>query len=213
MTKILIIRHGESKANLLGLFLGQGNMDLTQKGREQAKRTAEYLKDVHVDEIYSSDLDRAVQTAEYTAKIKNLPVHVEKGLREIDGGEWDFVPFCELPKKYPKEYTLWLENVGRAKCTGGESFEETQKRVYSAYEKIARENTGKTVAVFCHGTAIQAFITAVKGVSLDEVRTVPYATNASVSTLSFDGEKFSLIEYSKDDFLVGLVTALPEGLV
>ncbi len=210
-TKIYLVRHGESTANEEGLFLGQKNRDLTQKGHLQAEKSAEFLKNKEIDKIYSSDLDRACQTAEHLAVKKGMKVITDKGIREIDAGEWDFKKFTDLPTLYPEEYAVWLTDVGHARCTGGESFVETQERVYSAMERIAQENLGKTIAIYSHGTAIQSFICKVKGVDLSRVRKdLPYATNASVTTLLYTDGKFTVEEYSRDDFMgEGLVTFLP----
>ena len=73
MVKLYLFRHGQSKANLNNVFLGQHNMDLTENGICQAKLTAKYLKDIPVDVIYSSDLTRAHETAKETAKLVTEP--------------------------------------------------------------------------------------------------------------------------------------------
>ena len=71
-TTIYLIRHGESQGNAVRAFLGHTNLDLTKKGHDQAECTAKYLKNIHADVIYSSDLLRAYSTAEHTAKIKGM---------------------------------------------------------------------------------------------------------------------------------------------
>ena len=211
MMKIYLVRHGESTANEEGIFLGQANRDLTEKGHIQAEKSAEFLSNAQIDAIISSDLDRAVQTAQHLADKKGMEVIKDQGIREINAGEWDFKKFDELPHLYPEEYAIWLTDVGRARCTGGESFLETQERVYRAMEEIAKKYENKTVAIYSHGTAIQSFICKVKGVPLSRVRQdLPYATNASVTTLIYDNGKFTVTKYSHDDFLGDLVTALPK---
>ena len=211
MTTIYLVRHGESTANKEGLFLGQKNRDLTETGHIQAEKTAEFLSNAQIDKIFASDLVRAVQTAEHLAVKKGLPVTQDKGIREIDGGEWDFKKFTDLPTLYPDEYGKWLTDLGHARCVGGESFVEAKERVYSAMERIAKANDGKTIAVYSHGTAIQAFISKIRGVDLSRIRQdQPYATNASVTTLIYDNGKFTIEKYSQDEFLGDLVTALPK---
>lgn len=211
MTTIYLVRHGESTANKEGIFLGQKNRDLTETGHLQAEKTAEFLSNAQIDKIYASDLERAVHTAEHLAKKKGQKVIQDKGIREIDGGEWDFIKFTDLPIIYPNEYGKWLSDLGHARCVGGESFVEVQERVYSAIKRIAKENDGKTIAIYSHGTAIQAFISKIKNIDLSRIREdLPYATNASVTTLIYDNGKFTIEKYSQDEFLGDLVTALPK---
>jgi len=155
--KIYLIRHGESKANEKNLFLGHGDLDLTELGIEQAKKTAKYLKTVNADVIYSSDLLRAYNTAKQTANLINLPIVTDKGLREIDCGEWDFVPFDEIKVRFKDGYNVWINDVANAKCDGGESVREVQERLVKAVTKIANDNLGKTVLIFSHATAIRCF--------------------------------------------------------
>ena len=113
-TTIYLVRHGQSEANLKDLFLGQKNLDLTPLGHAQAEKTAEYLKNLHIDKIYSSDLTRAYQTAEHTAKVKGVDIEKNIGIREIDAGKWELVSFFELPSLYPEDWQLWIDNIGLA---------------------------------------------------------------------------------------------------
>lgn len=213
IVNLIVVRHGESEANKLGLFLGQGNMDLTERGHDQAEVTAKFLSTVNIDAIYSSDLTRAYQTAEHTAQEKGLEINTSKGLREIDAGEWDFKPWSELPKLFPDDYKLWQESIGEATCTGGESFQAMRERIIKEMTRIANQSDGMTVAVFSHATIILAFLVEIKGVPAKRVKDYDYASNASVSHFIYKKGKFILKEYSRDDFLGELVTSLPKDEV
>ena len=101
MTTLLLIRHGQSEANLEEIFAGQINPALTEKGIEQAELTARYIADNYkVDKIYSSDLQRAHQTALQLAKIIGKDVIKSIKLREIYAGKWEGVKFLELKEKF-----------------------------------------------------------------------------------------------------------------
>lgn len=208
--KIYLIRHGESKANEKNLFLGHGDLDLTELGIEQAKKTAKYLKTVNADVIYSSDLLRAYNTAKQTANLINLPIFTDKGLREIDCGEWDFVPFDEIKVRFKDGYNVWINDVANAKCDGGESVREVQERLVKAVTKIANDNLGKTVLIFSHATAIRCFSAYCTGKGVDGVKDIPWANNASVTEVEYKDGKFRLIEYGKDDFMGGIKTGLKD---
>ena len=201
MTNILLIRHGYSKANELNLFLGYGNMDLTEIGLNQAQCTANYLKDIHIDAIYSSDLDRTIQTATPTAKIKNLPIITDRGLREIYAGKWEYMPFTEIKKTYPEDWNNFCYGLNGGRCTDGESFSDTQLRFYNTVLYLAKKNENKTIAIFSHATSIKCFTTKVLNLSDSDAVKYPLPSNASVSTFSYENGNFSLLEYSKDDFM------------
>ena len=201
MTKVLLIRHGYSKANELNLFLGYGNMDLTEIGLNQANCTANYLKDIDIDVIYSSDLDRTIQTATPTAKIKNLPILTDRGLREIYAGKWEYMPFTEIAEKYPDDWYGFRFGLPNGRCTDGESFLETRRRIYNTVLYLAKKHENKTIAIFTHATSIKCFTTKVLTLSESDAVKYPLPSNASVSTFSFEKGKFSLLEYSKDDFM------------
>lgn len=212
MTKLLLIRHGYSKANQLNLFLGHGNVDLTEQGRLQAQKTAQFLIDTHIDAIYSSDLDRAMQTAEYTAKLKNLPIIKDEGLREIKAGDWDFLSFDEIKKRYLKEFNTWCNDVEKVRCPNGESFLELQDRVFKTIEKIAKNNPDKTIAIFSHATSIKSFSTKIENISGLAANDYPYPSNASVTTATYQNGTFNLLQFSRDDFLSDLSTNLPDDV-
>jgi len=210
MTTIYMIRHGESQANEINAFLGHGDLDLTALGEKQAEMTAEFLSDIKVDKIYSSDLKRAYRTAKFTAEKVGLEIEKNPLIREIDAGDWDQVPFRTILQKDEIAFTRWLRDLGNARPTNGESVAELQKRVASAMRDIAEKNTDKTVFVFSHATPIRAFSGYVMGKSLDELHTVPWATNASITKFGYEDGKFSLIEYSYDKHMGNAVTALHE---
>lgn len=106
MTRMIFVRHGESQANLEAVFAGNYNPYLTERGRMQARRAAEALKDTRIDVAYASDLIRAYETGEIVAAPHGLTPIPDQGLREIFGGEWEALPFCELNEKYPEDYAV-----------------------------------------------------------------------------------------------------------
>ena len=164
-----------------------------------------------VDKIYSSDLLRAYNTAKESAKVLGLPIITNKGLREIDCGEWDFMPFDEIRVKYKKSFDTWYSDVANARCDGGESVAEVQERIAKTITEIAKENPDKTVLIFSHATAIRCFAAYCTGKGIHGVQETPWANNASVTEVEYtDG--FKLITYGRDDFLKGISTGLPNDV-
>ena len=209
-THIYLIRHGESEGNRVRAFLGHTDLDLTEKGHAQAEKTAEYLKDIHADVIYSSDLKRAYSTACHTAKKKGMEIIKNKNLREIYAGEWENRFFDDLAVEYATAFGIWKENIGRARCTGGESVAELQTRFVTELKKIVKENEGKNIFIFTHATPIRVTKAAIDGVSLDEIKDIPWASNASVTHIECNGEDLRVVDYSIDHFMEELLTVLPK---
>ena len=207
-TNIYIIRHGQSQGNLKDWFVGHSDIELTELGLQQAEMTADFLDGISVDAIYSSDLSRAIHTAQATAKRKNLPVITDPGLREIFGGKWECQEFLNLGTCDRDAFQIWLHDFGNAVCPDGESVLEVQKRVYDTVEGLAKENAGKTICIFSHGVAIRVLTAKWMGLSTKQLHHHPYASNASVTHATYEDGKFTLLEYSRDDFMGDKVTRL-----
>lgn len=209
MTRILLVRHGESLGNEKKIFCGRTDVPLTEKGRKQACATAEYLKDTHMDAVFASPLERAFKTGVEIAKYHSLSVTADEGLLEIWGGYWEEKSFPEILALYPEDRNTWNENIGLSRCTGGESVLEVQARVSAHVEKLAQENDGKTILLATHAMATRSFIAKVKGLKPDEIKDLPWPTNASVTTVEYENGTFRLVEFSHDEHLKDLITTLP----
>ncbi len=208
MTEIYLVRHGYSKSNEIDVFLGQQNVDLTDKGRKQAKCVGDFLKDKNISKIYSSDLDRACQTAEPLSKELGLSIIKRENLREIAAGEWDWVSYEQINEKYHDDWWYWGNDICNSYCVGGETFTEVQERVYAEIVKIAEESSGKTIAVFSHGTSIKSFLCKVLGLTGKEANDMPYPGNASVTRIVYNNEKFSADFIGYNEHLGDLATSL-----
>lgn len=208
-TTLYMIRHGQSRANLEGRFLGQGDWDLTELGHAQAEAAAGYLKTIPCDAIYASDLCRAFHTAEHTATAVGLPVTEEYGLREIAAGEWECMPFEEIEAMYPKAYRRWREDIDHAQCVNGESVAALQARVIATMRRIAAAHMGQTVLLFTHATPIRV---AAAHCLEKAVKDVPWATNASATRFEYEEGTLTLAEYSYDAYMGELVTNLPANV-
>ncbi len=102
MTRLILARHGETDWNRDGIWQGHGDPPLNDLGREQAAGLAERLRDVELDALYSSDLRRALQTAEFVATAKDLDVVALGGLREMDVGSWTGLTLAQIAERFPE---------------------------------------------------------------------------------------------------------------
>ncbi len=210
--KIYFIRHGQSAGNLSGTYLGHTDLDLTPLGYSQAEQTARYLADKKIDSVYSSDLQRAYHTCEAFLKLSGLTAETDRRLREIYSGDWENKTFSFLKESYPGTYGIWLNDIGSSHPDNGESVEELLERVCSAINSIAAENDGKTVAVFTHATVIRSFFNYAYGRSLKELKKLPWASNASVSSVEYSSGVYTVCEYGTDGFLGNIASQLPANV-
>ncbi len=210
--KILFIRHGQSLGNFVRSFLGHTDLDLSELGYKQARVTGEYLLKYNVDKVYSSDLIRAYNTSVPFASLSGLEVNKSKDLREIFAGEWENKLFDDLVVLYPVSYKIWRENIGYACPDGGERVIDLQNRIVAAVTKIAKENDGKTVAIFTHATPIRTFFAYVSRLEQPDIKDKPWPTNSSVSCAEFDGAEFTEVFYSYDEHLSDLISGFPKNV-
>ncbi|XLD74232.1 histidine phosphatase family protein [Cetobacterium somerae] len=128
MGKIILVRHGESKLNIEGVYYGILDPELTEKGKEQAEKTREILKSINYEKIYASDLRRAIDTAEIV-NYKKLEILIDQELRELNFGIFEGHSYKELLDKYPEELKKSQSNWENYNYITGESVLELQKEL------------------------------------------------------------------------------------
>lgn len=213
MTTLLLIRHGQSEANLTGVFAGNYDSPLVELGFKQAEKTAEFIAENYkVDRVYASDLIRAFETGKTVAGKLGLEVIPEPGMREIRAGKWEGIKFDSIISDFPEEYAKWMDDVGNSGCPGGETVKILGERVMETLTKIAEENDGKTVAIATHATPIRVSQTLISYENLDEMKNVPWVPNASVTEIKYDNGKWELVKVGQDEHLDGVKTNLPANV-
>ena len=211
MTTLLLIRHGQSVANLERVFAGNYNAPLTELGLKQAEKTAEFIvENYKVDCVYASDLIRAFETGKTVANSLKLPIIPND--REIRAGEWEALPFDDIVVKFPEEYKKWKEDIGNSSCPNGESVKELGERVMATLTAIAEENDGKTVVVATHATPIRVSRTLIEHGNLAHMQNIPWVSNASVTEIIYDNGKWSVGKVGQDSHLSDFRTNLPNNV-
>ncbi len=191
MTTLLLIRHGQNDYVGRRLAGRRPDVHLNQHGREQALALAEVLCHAPIKAIYSSPLERAVETAQPLAQALNLPVQVRPGLVEIDFGGW----VGKTPKQMAR-MKLWpvvQKTPSLMRFPGGESFPEAQQRIAQDIEAIALENQpDNLVALFSHSDAIKLAVAHFLGLALDNFQRLAVDT-ASISVVVIPQEGSPLL--------------------
>jgi 2,3-bisphosphoglycerate-dependent phosphoglycerate mutase len=133
---------------------------LSETGIEQARKLARWMESEKLESIYSSPMNRAHMTAQFLAEVKGITIHIEPGVAEFDHQSPVYVPMEELRAK---DYDQWLKLV-----SGGfaERFNlvDFRKVAVSSIENIIAQNSGKRVAVVCHGGIINIWAAHVLGI-------------------------------------------------
>ena len=213
MTTVLFVRHGESQANRRNLFIGHTDMDLEENGIKQAEATARFIAETYkVDKVYASDLIRAARTGQIIADAFGLTVKTDARFREIYAGEWEGESFFDLYEKYKEDFTLWNQDLGNSRCTGGESVRALGDRILKAATALAQENEGKTIVSATHATPIRAMESLVKTGDVLKMQAFSWVSNASVSVFTYENGRWSAEAISLDAHLGEMRTALPEKI-
>jgi broad specificity phosphatase PhoE len=153
-TRLYLIRHGQSAGNAEGRFGGHGPTPLSELGVQQAEKTAKVLAKEGINVIYSSDLTRAIQTAEPLGKLLDLPIHKSEAFRERHVGVLEGLTFDESKQAFPKDYYALVNRTVHHVITEGESYRQLLRRITAKLNDIVRTHAGEKIAIYSHTGAI-----------------------------------------------------------
>jgi len=181
MTALFLIRHAANdftkEEKLAGWLPG---VHLNDEGRQQAGRMAVRMDKVKLDAIYSSPLERAVETAEYLAKPRELEIRPRESLGEIRMGQWEGQKIDDLNKS--DEWRMFQFYPSGARPPGGESGRQVQTRAVDEVEAICAAHPEGAVAIVSHADTIKAIVAHYAGVHLDLFQRIVISP-ASVSVI------------------------------
>jgi probable phosphomutase (TIGR03848 family) len=166
MALIFLIRHGENEYTRTGKLAGHTpGVSLNAAGKKQAQAIVERLKPVAIQQIYSSPLERARETAAPLAEARGLEIQIREGLGEVGFGEWTGKSLKRLART-----KLWrvVQSLPSAmQFPGGESMRAAQLRLVDTLDQIARDHPKDVAAVFCHSDPIKLAVAFYLGMPLD----------------------------------------------
>ena len=165
ITRIFLVRHGETEWNATRRAQGQADVPLNDAGRRQASGAAAQLDGVELSAVYSSDLSRALDTARPIAEARGLSVEIDPAFREIDQGEWEGLVTEEIHRRWPE---LWGPARHWSQRPGGESPEQVQKRALEGLARIVEHHPQGQVAVVSHGGTIRWLAAHALGYDMEE---------------------------------------------
>ncbi|SHF19167.1 phosphoglycerate mutase [Desulfofundulus australicus DSM 11792] len=182
--RIYLVRHGETVWNAEFRFQGHSDVALSPRGVEQARALSRRLSEEEFCAFYSSDLQRAINTARIIAEPHGLPVESLEALREINFGFWEGLTMEEIQARYPRELEKWWHSPLHTRIPGGETLAEVVERVILAVRGILEKHPCGQVVVVCHGGTIRALVGSVLGMDLNQYWRLG-VNNACLSILEF----------------------------
>jgi probable phosphoglycerate mutase len=186
----VLLRHGQTTWNATGRFQGHSDIPLDEVGVAQAQRAAGMLAALRPDAITSSDLGRAVSTAQPLARLTGLVVTLDKDLRERSGGHWEGLVAKEIRERWPAEHATWDP-------PGGESREAVAERVAAAITRaVDAVAPGGLAVVVSHGAAIRLGVERFLGLGVDAAGILGPLSNCSWSVLGQRKGKWRLLEHN-----------------
>lgn len=180
---IWLVRHGETDWNTQSRIQGSTDIALNEVGKEQARRIADYFAEHALEAIYSSPLQRAMQTASPLASQLGLAIQGVEGLMERNFGDFQGKTLDELATENPSAFAKWQARDTAFVPVGGESIQQFYRRVTSSLEAVIRMSLGKTVAIFTHGGVLDMVYRHANGLDLAQPRSWPI-DNASIQHLA-----------------------------
>lgn len=183
-TELIVVRHGETEWNVAGREQGQFDSELTARGKAQARAVAERLQGRRVAAIFTSDLWRALQTANIIAAATGSTVIGDARLRERHLGVFQGLTWPEIKTQYPNEYREFQTGNPDYVITGGESARQRFERTVGCVEEIARRHPGESLVIVAHGGVLNGLFRHVLHIPLEAPRRFKL-WNASLNVFYF----------------------------
>ena len=193
MSYLILVRHGESLWNQKGLWTGWTDIELSEKGREEARNAGGAIKDLPIDEVYISNLSRAKQAWEEISKVKYPPssplppITQTDSLNERNYGDYTGKNKWELQRQLGDEKFQEIRRGWDSPIPNGESLKDVSERVlpYFAEEILPKLKHGKNILVSAHGNSLRALIKYLDNITDEDVSKLELKTG-EVYVYTFD---------------------------
>lgn len=196
--KLYLVRHGETDQNKVKCLQGRSDIELNEYGRELARKTAEGLKDVDFEMIFTSPLKRARETAEIIKRDRNIPLITEERIQEISFGAYEGL--CYGKEQYSIPDPDFMNFFNKPECyetpPAGESFEEILMRTGDFLRELAAkaEYRNKVILLSTHGCALKALLANARNTPLAQFWGEGVHKNCAVSLIEIKDGKTEVLE-------------------
>lgn len=187
MTKLYLVRHGQTLWNLEGRLQGWKDSGLTDHGINQAKKAKKALENIPFDAVYSSDRGRTLQTATIITGDEKK-IRKSSGLREMSFGEWEGQLIEDVKGQYSENYWALFNAADKYTSIGGEDYEGLKDRVVPEVNKIIEQNSGDNILIVSHALTIKTILSHFENRSLATFWDAPFIEGGSISVVEITDE-------------------------
>jgi len=163
MTRIYLVRHGQTAWNKEEIFRGRTDVPLNETGLREAQLAGEYFREMEIHAIYSSPLLRAWETAQKIAEVQRLEVRSLQGIIDMCFGEWEGQSLKDVQEKDGQRFQQWKDEPHLVKIPGGETLDEVRDRAMAVLEKTIQSHSGKTVLFVSHRVVNKVILCSILG--------------------------------------------------
>jgi len=164
LSRLLLVRHGETELNSSERYWGRTDVTLSAAGLRQAERLRDRLATEKLNAVYSSDLRRASLTADTIASRHKLEVITCPELREIDFGQLEGLTFDQIGRLYPEVTRLWMERSPELKYPDGESIYQLNNRVSDFMRRLEKHANEETILIVAHSGVLRTLACQLLGI-------------------------------------------------
>ncbi|MFH1753456.1 MAG: histidine phosphatase family protein [Candidatus Omnitrophota bacterium] len=195
MTKLILIRHGETTYNKENRYCGISDPELNNTGVAQAESLGRRVRGLKVEKVYSSDLRRAVQTASIAFNVEAVE-HLPD-FREIDFGIFESLRYDEIIKKHKEHYINWTTNLIHGRIPQGETLSELFDRVRAGLSRLLSQNKYSVAALVSHGGPIRVLLCDALKLGMDSFWQIEQR-NAALNIIDYSDDQEAAIETMDD---------------
>ena len=204
MVRLLLCRHGQTEWNVAHRFQGQSNSDLTPLGEQQAVKLGERLAGIHIDAVYSSSLQRALDTARLAVGNRGFDIIPVDALKEIFLGKLEGLTFEEGERLYPEEMRhFWdlTSNTDEREAIG-----DVMRRASKAIEEIAQKHPNQTVLIVTHGVVLRSLYVYFKRWDMKDASNQPKPQSTCLCDLRKEAGVWNIEMWNDTEHLNDLVS-------
>lgn len=198
MNTYYIVRHGKTIWNTQRRTQGQMNSELTELGIEHAKQFSQKIAHMHIDEVYSSDLKRAYETAKIIRPLSQI--HLEKGFREINFGIWEGLTIEEIQAKYPELYLNWQTSPAEVTFVKGEKIMDAYNRVQKAFWEIDANHNDKHIMIVAHAMVIKLLLVGLLEAPINKIFNILQG-NLAMNIIKTKDNKATIVTINDTSYL------------
>jgi 2,3-bisphosphoglycerate-dependent phosphoglycerate mutase len=208
VTRICLVRHGETTWNAEGRIQGQLDIPLSDVGVAQARAVAKALAEKSFDAIYASDLTRVKQTAEPTANQLSLTLQVKKALRERHYGIFETLTYSDARARHPEHFARFSARDPEFDFVSGESLLDFSDRAIACFKEILHTHFGGQILIFTHGGVLEMIYRHINRLPLSSARDFDLP-NAALNWIEVADSQSNILTWADRGHLEGVLDELP----